>query len=233
MSVLAFFDLVDLLFPSQLQVVSQHFHLLLILLLELLRVQFELLAQLSNLLGVLKLELSDDIFVSQLHLLEIQLQRTLVLLEVLLSLKELVLLQLESHLSVCLQGGDIVLVFVQQMLDLLLVHLDFDLVPLLHFFHLSVLVTKLCLLVFQVLLGDFPESIDFVTLQLHVVTVLFFLVLLFLERRNLRVELLRGGSLDIPTAGCIGGGLILPLLPLIFSLSLRHFYLQHKVSRMW
>lgn len=47
----------------------------------------------------------------------------------------LVLQELCSHLEVGLELRDTVLVFVQQVLDFLLVHLDLNLVPFLHLFH--------------------------------------------------------------------------------------------------
>mmetsp|Transcript_4183 Transcript_4183/g.10446 ORF Transcript_4183/g.10446 Transcript_4183/m.10446 type:complete len:441 (-) Transcript_4183:302-1624(-) len=177
--VLALLDLVDLLLAPQLHVVAQHLHLLLVLLLQLARLQLELLPQLGDLLGVLQPRLAHNVLVGQLLLLDHQLEVALVLAQLALALAELVLLQLERQLAVRLERGDVVLVLVQQVLHLLLVHLDLHLVPLLHLLHLAIFIPQLCPPVIQVLLGNLPKGIDFISLQLHVVAV-FLLLILFL-----------------------------------------------------
>ena len=58
------------------------------------------------------------------------------------------------------------------MLDLLFVHLDFDRVLLLDFFDLTILVAELRFCFVQLALGDFPECVDFVPLELVVVALL-------------------------------------------------------------
>mmetsp|Transcript_3718 Transcript_3718/g.13048 ORF Transcript_3718/g.13048 Transcript_3718/m.13048 type:complete len:359 (+) Transcript_3718:474-1550(+) len=78
--VLPLLDLMDLLLSPELQVVPQYLHLLLVLLLQLPRLQLELLPQLRDLLGVLQLQLPHKVLVRQLLLLELLLQRPLVLL---------------------------------------------------------------------------------------------------------------------------------------------------------
>ena len=72
---------------------------------------------------MLQLELPDDVLVRELLLLELQLEAALVLAHLVLVLVEVVLLQLEGHVAVGLEGRDVVLVLVQKMLDLLLVDL--------------------------------------------------------------------------------------------------------------
>mmetsp|Transcript_56951 Transcript_56951/g.180192 ORF Transcript_56951/g.180192 Transcript_56951/m.180192 type:complete len:311 (-) Transcript_56951:50-982(-) len=213
--VLPLLDLVDLLLAPELEVVAEDLHLLLVLLLQLLGVELKLLPELGDLLGMLQLELPHHILVRQLLLLQLKVQAALVLVQVALVLPELVLRQLERLLPVGLEGRDVVLMLVQQMLDLLLVDLDLNLVPLLHLLHLAILVAELGLLVLKLLLRDLPEGIDFVTLELHVVAVLLLLVLLLLKGRDLGVELLGGRRLDIPAGGRPRRGLALLLvLPL-------------------
>lgn len=59
------------------------------------------------------------------HLLfEFLLERSLVFAQITLLLSEIILLQLDCQLAICLEGSDIVLMLIQQMLDLLFVYLS-------------------------------------------------------------------------------------------------------------
>ena len=106
-----------------LQCLSAHKPSYLIFLLQLLSLQLKFLTQLCYLLAVIKLEGPNCLLVCQLLLLELLLQVALVLAQATLIDVELILLQFERQLSICLQRCDVVLMFVQQVLDLLFVHL--------------------------------------------------------------------------------------------------------------
>ena len=56
-----------------------------------------------------------------------------------------------TDLALFFELRNIILMLVQKMLDLLLVDLDLDLVPLLKLLHLPILVPKLCFAIFQLL----------------------------------------------------------------------------------
>mmetsp|Transcript_15607 Transcript_15607/g.46034 ORF Transcript_15607/g.46034 Transcript_15607/m.46034 type:complete len:248 (-) Transcript_15607:65-808(-) len=201
--VLALLNLVDLLLAAQLQVIAQHLHLLLVLLLQLLCLQLKLLAQLGDLLAVLQLQRPGHVLVCQFLLFQLNLEAALVGVQRALVAPELILLQLQCELAVGLERRDVVLVLVQEVLYFLLVDLNLHLMALLHLLHLPVLVAQLGAPVVQLLLGNLPERIDFVTLQLHVIAVLLLLVLLLFQSCNLLVELLHGRSLNVSRRGRI------------------------------
>mmetsp|Transcript_67360 Transcript_67360/g.140348 ORF Transcript_67360/g.140348 Transcript_67360/m.140348 type:complete len:242 (+) Transcript_67360:666-1391(+) len=162
--ILPLLHLVDLQLPPTVKLVAQRFHLLVILVLQLLCLLFEVCPQVRNLLVMALLQTSYELLMCKLELLLLQFQIPLVILQLLFAHPVLILQELRGHLEVCLQLRNAVLVLVQEMLDLLLVNLDFYLVPFLHLLHLSVLVPEFSFLLLQLLLRDLPERVDLVSL---------------------------------------------------------------------
>lgn len=64
-----------------------------------------------------------------------------------------------SHDTLALEFGDLVLVFVQEVLHFLLVHLNLDRVSLFHLFNLTVFVAQLCARLIKLPLADLPKSV--------------------------------------------------------------------------
>jgi len=75
----------------------------------------------------------------------------------------IVLCILESDLCFLLELGKLVEILEHQMLDTLLVDFDFDLVLLTEVLQLALLVTQLCLFIFQLFFTNDPEVVDSLT----------------------------------------------------------------------
>ena len=75
----------------------------------------------------------------------------------------IILCILESDLCFLLELGKLVEILEHQMLDTLLVDFDFDLVLLTEVLQLALLVTQLCLFIFQLLFTNDPEVVDSLT----------------------------------------------------------------------
>ena len=104
----------------------------------------------------------DELRVLLVLVVELLAQLLLVAEVVLLLLPPLLPRHLQTHHVLRLELRDVVLLLVQEVLDLLLVDLDFHLVTLLELLHLAVLVPELGLDIVKLLLGDLPEAVDLV-----------------------------------------------------------------------
>lgn len=135
------------------------------------------------------LQIADQVLVGQLLFLVVNLQVALVLAQADLSVLVQFVIDFQLELRLRLELSQIVLMLVQQVLDLLLHDLDLDLVPLFAVLHLSVLVAQLGLLLLQLSLGDLPEGVHFVALELKVVSLLALAVKLLAYLNNVLLQL--------------------------------------------
>mmetsp|Transcript_42255 Transcript_42255/g.92169 ORF Transcript_42255/g.92169 Transcript_42255/m.92169 type:complete len:242 (-) Transcript_42255:11-736(-) len=164
MVLLGLLDLLDLLPPSPLHLLSDVPHAQRVLLLQVASLAVVFFAQSHDLLVLLELESPNEAILRDLHLLSVHLHGTLVLLQLRLSHTVLVLLQLECSLGIGLELHDLILFVIPKMLQTLLKHLDFNLLPLLQILQLTGLVSQLGLLLLKGLFLHDPKIIDLLAL---------------------------------------------------------------------
>ena len=227
--VLALLDLVYLGLAAYLELVALLRELLLVLLLDLLGLLLELLAQAGHVRVVGLLQVAYDVLVRQLLLLDGDLQVALLLAQLVLVLVVELLVDLVLQLRLGLELRQIVLMLVEQVLHLLLHHLDLDLVALLAVLHLAVLVAQLGLLLLKLTLGDLPERVHLVALQLKVVALLALAVQLLAYVHDVLLELLFGHLLGRDALDDGGRAALARLLALSFALLRRLQRKQHII----
>lgn len=155
-----FLDLLDLLLALVLHLLAEVEHLVFEFQMNFVADALELLTQLGLLLVLLFGEGVDVLVLAHLLLLLADLEESQVLLE--LSLVEAVLIfdVLQVDLRLFLQLGELVEVLEHQVLAPLFVDLDLDLMFLVQVLELTLLVSKLSLLVLEFLLADEPEVVN-------------------------------------------------------------------------
>jgi len=158
--ILLTFDPLDLGFTLLFFVLAQQQHLVFEASLNLVGDTFVLLADVSVLLIVSLGQRVEVLSVSHLLLLLRDFQGPDVLLQLAFSDPMLILNILESDLGVLLELRQLVLILENQMLKSLLVNFDLNLVLLLEVLVLALFVTKLGLLILQLLLANEPEVVD-------------------------------------------------------------------------
>ena len=162
--ILLIFDALNLILALLFLILPQEQHLVLKPGLNLIRNALILLPRICILLVVGFGQRIQEILVTHLLLLLGHLQRPDVLFQLALGDPMLVLNVFEGDLRVFFQLSQLVLVLENQVLETLLVDLDFDLVLLLQILELSLLVPQLGLLVFKLLLAHQPKVVDSQTL---------------------------------------------------------------------
>eukprot|EP00906_Rhabdomonas_costata_P011852 RCo016853 len=162
-------NLIDFGLALDLHLLTQVLYSLLVLHLHLLHVPLELLHLKRELLVVFLLHSENKFIPLELLPFALLLELPLVQLQVRLLCTVLLQLVLQSPLALSLQLRNLHLLLIQQMPELLLVYLHFDLVALVHLLDLAVFVAQLCTDVLQLSPGNLPEGVDLVPLQLKVV----------------------------------------------------------------
>mmetsp|Transcript_6022 Transcript_6022/g.23401 ORF Transcript_6022/g.23401 Transcript_6022/m.23401 type:complete len:347 (-) Transcript_6022:73-1113(-) len=151
------------------QVLAERLHPLLVDVVHLRRSALKVFAQ-HRALPVLVLAHALDIVVEgRIDAHELHAESAAIGLELQLGGAVLILRQLDSPLPVRFLQSDLILELVQQVLDPLLVDLDFHRLALLQILHFAILVAQFGLLVLQLLLLDDPEVVDLLALLLKII----------------------------------------------------------------
>lgn len=167
---------------------SQQKHLVLELQRDLIRDSLEFTAHLSGTLVEIFCQCVKILHVSNLLLLLLDLESTDVLLELALHDTVIVLCVLECDLSLLLELSELVKVLEHQVLHSLLVYLNFNFMLFRQILQLSLLVSQLSLLIFQLLFANDPEVVDSLSLVLVKSSEILFLPYLVFEGSALNTE---------------------------------------------